>query len=210
MRRLISTLLVTAAVTALAACGSDDAAAPAPDATLRPGDNPPGLLTPSPPPDIDPEMALVELTAAKPYTISYPEGWVVDESAGDHDLIDFSTAFKGQIAKVEIECLPSQGGALELLRAEAALLNQVKVPFTPGDVQPLTLDGREAYMFPYTVDLGSPSKVIQNVYYINGVEGEPCVWKLRMVIFAIPPAPEFERLFRRIAESFQSDIAERG
>jgi len=210
MRRLLSTLLISVAVIALAACGGDDAGDPDPDATLPPGANAPGLLTPSPPPDIDPEMDLVELTAQKPYTISYPPDWTVKEGPGALDLIDFSTAFKGQIAKIEIECLPAATGALALLEQEKALLEGTRAPFSPGVVQALTLDGRGAYLFPYKVNFGSATNVIQNVYYIDPIEGEPCSWKLRMVIFAIPPAPEFERLFRRIAESFHSEITERG
>lgn len=210
MRRLVSTLLISVAVIALAACGGDDAGGPDPDATVPVGGNAPGLLTPSPPPDIDPEMDLKKLTAQKPYTISYPPEWTVRESPGGMDLIDFSTAFKGQIAKIEIECLSSTAGARGLLEQEKTLLEGTRVPFSPGTVQTLTLDGRAAYLFPYSVNLGSPVSVIQNVFYIDPIEGESCSWKLRMVIFAIPPAPEFDRLFRRIAESFHSEIVERG
>ena len=204
MKQLL--LVTSAAIAAFAiACGGGGASGtPTPVPTLPPDftPQPPGLLTPSPPPQINPNVDLTPYTNPDPkFTISAPPGWDI-ENTPDSTRIAYTTSDKGLVAQTTIYCAVTlDTGAsdpLAVLRADADLLIAAKAPVTPGKSRELTINGRQAYEFPYSVSFGA-SSAFQFVYY---VAGDACTWRIRNVVYGTTAGDGYERLFDRMAASF--------
>ncbi len=189
---------------AAAACGGDDGggATPVPGTTVVPGftPQPVGLLTPGPPPPIDPNMPLTEYVAqdrSPKFAISHPADWRMEQGPSDVKWL-FDTADRGNIAVFGVTCIGEESPEAAV-ESSARLLDRVGVPWQPYQAQQLQIDGRHALLWPYTITMGT-GEINQVVYYVQGTR---CVWELRAVIFALRPYDQMARLFQRMAETFR-------
>lgn len=205
MNRLKRALFAALAVgsIAIAACGGGGT--PSPTATFPPDFTPmpPELLTPAPPPPIDADAQLDPFTNHDPaYTISIPHGWTIDEGkSSGMTTFTYSTAARGIIAVTTINCAGALTGGtdpLSVLRDDTALVQSAKLPLTSGKAEHLTVNGRDAYLVPYSVSLGE-TQAYQFVYYIAG---DQCTWRVRNVVYGTTPGDGYDRLFARMAHSF--------
>ena len=62
----------------------------------------------------------------------------------------------------------------------------------------MTINGRDAYLVPYSVSLGA-TQVFQYVYYIAA---EQCTWRIRNIVYGTTPGEGYEKLFARMVNSF--------
>ena len=204
--------IVLVAVLGSAACGGGGNGGPTPTETFPPDftPQPPGLLTPSPPPPVDGDSPLVLYDqSALPYSVSLPNGWTVEPGA-QIDKFSYSTADKGLVAQLSVTCSKTlrgnAGDPTSLVEEDVTILRETRAPVIAGTVTELQIDGLKTLRWPYSVNFG-PSSTYQWVYYIGDKD---CTWRVRTVVFGTSPGEGWEQLFNRIAGSFHSKIERAG
>jgi hypothetical protein len=213
VRLVLLSVTVCLAVFATVACGGggddDDGNVDDPEATATypPGftPQPPELLTPAPPPPIDPNIALQPTGGEDrfPYEISLPDLYTADRTKVAFDFYKYETERRGLISTAQISCnrtvTTGQNDPLAVLREEADLLQDIGTPFTSISSEETSIDGKPSYRWHYAINI-NPMRVFHWVYYVPDAT---CVWKVRFVVFGTGGVEDYATLFDRImSETF--------
>jgi hypothetical protein len=206
MQRLAIVFLVSFVF--LAACrgaGNEGAPLLTPEAPITP--YPPELLTPGPPPAIDPSTELVPYRSeGLPYTIAYPASWEVAPGPYGGETFSYRTPEKGLVAQLIVGCGRTLVGRSidpkDLAQEDAQLLKGARAPLESGKTDEITVDGRNGVRWLYALNYGAARINNWVVYTSDGT----CGWRIRMVVYGLPPVDSYQQLFLRIVETFHSTV----
>jgi hypothetical protein len=204
MQRLVIVFFVS--LVFLAACGgagNGGASLSTPLAPITP--YPAELLTPGPPPAIDPNTELVPYTSeGLPYTIAYPAGWEIAAGPYGGETFSYRTPEKGLVAQLIVGCGRTLGvGSIDpkdLVQEDAQLMKGANAPLESVKTDEITVDGRYAIRWLYALNYGSARINNWVVYTSDGT----CGWRIRMVVYGQLPVDSYQQLFLRIVDTFHS------